>query len=276
MNGIVLRLPNLGLTCWLNSILQSLLNCNIFIKEISKESDRSPIIIAFKCIISGKYVTSGLKLLINILKNNIQIGTQQDALYGLICIVEELCNVKRDVIVKEEYSQYLKEWFKTSSDKVTDEKYKYSRYYTLFFSQLSFIAKDKDTRYDPVFTFNLIYNNTISDSLKDYLNTLRGVDTRNGINIISPILVFSINNTKDIKDFKYEERINLKDVMRFDYDVIYNFRSAIIHIGNERGGHYLTIILKSNRWILCDDINVREIDKEELVNYKPFILAYEF
>jgi hypothetical protein len=219
---------------------------------------------------------SGLRLLLNILKDKLEVGTQQDALYGLLSIIEELCKVKRDVIVKDEYAQYLKEWFKTASDKVNEEKYKYSRYYTLFFSQLSFISKDNDIRYDPICTFNLVYNTSICDSLKDYLNTLRGGNSKNGINILSQILIFSMNNTKEINDFKYEESINLKGVMGFTYDLIYNFRSAIIHIGNERGGHYLAIVLKGNKWVLCDDINIREISKEELVNYRPFIVFYEF
>ena len=73
MDNIVLSLPNLGLTCWLNSILQSLLNCNILVKHISKEIGRESIIIAFKCIISRKYVMSGLKLILNILKDKLEV-----------------------------------------------------------------------------------------------------------------------------------------------------------------------------------------------------------
>jgi uncharacterized UBP type Zn finger protein len=271
-NGII-PLPNLGLTCWLNSILQCLLNCNIFIKQINKETSNEPIIIAFKCIINKKLLISGLRLLLDILKEN--IGIQQDALYELIHIIEELCNVKRNIIIKEEYENYLKEWIKTSSDKV-GINYNYSKYYTLFFSQLSFITKDNDVRYDPLFTFNLIYEKNICNSLNNYLNTLRYSDSKNIINIISPILVFSINNTKKLKDFHYEETINLKKIINSDTNLIYNFRAAIIHIGNENGGHYISIILINNTWFLCDDNNIRQIIKDDLINYIPYIIFYEF
>ena len=272
----ILGLPNLGLTCWLNSILQSLLNCNIFRKEISKEINRNEIIIAFKCIMSPKYVLSGLRLLLNILKDDIEIGIQQDCIYGLICIIEKLCKVKRSINIKDSYDQYLKEWFKTSCDKDNDQ-YKYSNYYTLFFSQVTFKSKDNDIRYDPIFTFNLIYSKNVSNSLLNYFNTLsQNSSTNYTVSILSPILIFTLNNTKELTDFNYEEVINLKDTMSLEYDLKYSFKSAIIHIGNERGGHYISILLIKNKWILCDDNNIREIDKDELVNYRPFVLFYEF
>lgn len=52
--GVVIGLQNLGLTCYLNSLLQALSSCDIFVEWINKQKYKGQVAIAMQELVNSK------------------------------------------------------------------------------------------------------------------------------------------------------------------------------------------------------------------------------
>lgn len=55
--------------------------------------------------------------------------------------------------------------------------------------------------------------------------------------------------------------------------ILFHLRSIIIHHGNQYSGHYVSITKKKDKWFLCDDENIREINELKSI-VGAYILFY--
>ena len=81
-----------------------------------------------------------------------------------------------------------------------------------------------------------------------------------------------VKNTKDIKtplilDLSKFVEDNKKNENK------YSLCSAVYHIGNIRGGHYYNIRKAGDKWIKCDDSDIREVPTFEIKNI--YYLVYK-
>ena len=64
-----------------------------------------------------------------------------------------------------------------------------------------------------------------------------------------------------------KEKINLKNDN-------FMLRAIVYHMGNTGGGHYISLVNKNNKWMLCNDSSISEIS--DISNYinKGYIYLY--
>ena len=86
-----------------------------------------------------------------------------------------------------------------------------------------------------------------------------------------------------LKRFKYNENNNfkLKQLITFpidNYDIKgkkYNLFGVVYHYGGINSGHYVCAVRnKENKWILCDDNVLKEIDVKKVMTSNAYILVY--
>ena len=52
----------------------------------------------------------------------------------------------------------------------------------------------------------------------------------------------------------------------------------VIHSGSLNGGHYVSVVNHNDKWILCNDLSIKEIGASELEDYKSraYMFYYKF
>lgn len=90
---------------------------------------------------------------------------------------------------------------------------------------------------------------TLTDYVDDDNKTHHVAATRMGIARFPPVLFVS---------FDKKVRVTAGDVLD-KYEVI----GGILHVGNQYGGHYMSMILHEGKWILQDDTNLIQVDFPE-------------
>ena len=85
-----------------------------------------------------------------------------------------------------------------------------------------------------------------------------------------------------LKRFKYNENnhFKLKQLITYPlYDFIlnnkkYDLYGIVYHYGELIGGHYVSVIKSNNKWMMCDDKKVFEIEEDKVMNSNAYILFY--
>ena len=54
----------------------------------------------------------------------------------------------------------------------------------------------------------------------------------------------------------------------------YKLRSIVFHMGNTGGGHYISLVNKNNKWLLCNDSVISEISNISDYLNKGYIYLY--
>ncbi len=55
----------------------------------------------------------------------------------------------------------------------------------------------------------------------------------------------------------------------------YSIFSIVIHCGkNIQAGHYVSIIKRKDKWYICDDDEIEEINKNEILSKNAYLLFY--
>ena len=96
--------------------------------------------------------------------------------------------------------------------------------------------------------------------------------------LIIQLLRFNNNGTRINKDIIIPLKLNLD---KFTYKLKnknYKLHSICCHISNHHSsGHYISIIKCKNKWIICDDNNLINIDKNDvkaIINKNGYLLVY--
>ena len=96
------------------------------------------------------------------------------------------------------------------------------------------------------------------------------------INKLPYVLILSL------KRFKYNENINFKLKQLITYP-LYNFElknkkydlyGVVYHFGSINSGHYTCAIKYKNRWVMCDDRRLFEIEEENVMSSCAYLLFY--
>ena len=96
------------------------------------------------------------------------------------------------------------------------------------------------------------------------------------INRLPYILILSL------KRFKYNENNNFKLKQLITYPIYdfelknkkYDLFGVIYHYGGINSGHYTCVIKYNNKWIMCDDRSVYEVNEERVMCSNAYILFY--
>ena len=141
------------------------------------------------------------------------------------------------------------------------------------------MKNDKDNKYQSIQDcFDLFFE---KENLEDPLSCrmCKGPQyfTKNyEINKLPYVLILSL------KRFKYNENNNFKLKQLITYpidnfklkDKKYNLFGVVYHYGSINSGHYVCAIRKENKWILCDDNIISEIDINRVMSSNAYILFY--
>ena len=85
-----------------------------------------------------------------------------------------------------------------------------------------------------------------------------------------------------LKRFKYNENINFKLKQLITYPITdfelknkkYDLYGVVYHFGSINSGHYTCAIKYKNRWVMCDDRRLFEIDQENVMSSSAYLLFY--
>ncbi|NBP57248.1 hypothetical protein EBU71_12090 [bacterium] len=267
---VVYGLHNIGNTCWLNSLLQCLLNIDIFfdmVKKIEVNDSGDSLISLFvrlKQNVKDMSATSSiLNCILNKVRSNFSYGVPQDSQEAFLYFIDILQNeTSKPVSVDSSARPHIKEWFKFQG-------YKESIIYDLFHTQFYFRTSDKEDRFEPILTFPLFYEDSFQDSFDSIFKD-------KSITILSPIITIHVVNSKYINEFDLLEYFELECIMNNKVVTSrYYLSSCIFHIGSEFNGHYISVVKKNGRYFLCDDVNITEMRNGDIFRRLiPTLLFY--
>ena len=255
------RFHNTGNTCWLNSLLQCLLNVD---KLVNFLSDARPLL--------GDARGELLSLL-----NKLNFET-----------VSKDIDDDRISVCLENIGQYLHPYFIRGEQHDSQEVFLYiidelikckEDIYSMFHCQFSFKTTDNETRYEPILSHSLYFENNFKESFENsFLNKQ--------LTIVSPILTIHIINSKEIEksiekmdSFKILESFYVsssKDDSETSNEKLYVFNSCVFHMGGSSGGgHYISVVKLCDEYFMCDDTNVIKLINNDIFDkYVPVMLFY--
>ena len=143
----------------------------------------------------------------------------------------------------------------------------------------SAVKNDKDNKYQSISDcFDLFFE---KEALEDPLSCRHCGGPQNfyknyEINILPHVLILAL------KRFKYNENMNFKLKQLITYpindfklkDKTYDLFGVVYHYGGINSGHYVCAVRKENKWILCDDSRVYEIEQKRVLTSNAYILFY--
>ena len=246
--------------CYLNSIIQCLLSCNLFVKYIVKIREE----------FSKKKNQLGEAFLKLILKNakkdpetpymSMEINKIMN-INGQQCAAEMLLKLIEDLKIEKLFEQKIeKSFYCMNCNKIVSLK-----------NDILYIhnySPEDNTKND----FNKIINNNFTN-IDDYDCPKCKKKTKliilNILENVSNIFVISFNKyiKKDIIDFPETLILTNK---KHKYQLV----GIINHHGNIMSGHYWTEIKRNNEFFNIDDSSVTKIDKYNILK-DNFILFYE-
>jgi ubiquitin carboxyl-terminal hydrolase 8 len=307
-----MSLANLGNTCYINTTIQCLGHCDVFLRFILDSDYENNLISQCREIYHELYVNKNSIMpnkFIKYLGNNISdinIYRQNDIHEFLTIFIEKLNKViaininPKDMINNNKYShsdydiQRLKmdlSWYETLSKE-------YSPLVNIFYGQSvsQIICGNCDKIYHnyEIYTNLMIPITSQTTTIYDCLNELfkeehiehwtcdnckqkhKSTKTTK-LWKIPPILIISLKRfTDDLR--KINNPINIPEVLNLapysipQTNTTYELKAVAHHSGSANSGHYYATCLKNNNWYNYDDLDIKQINKPNHDN--GYILFY--
>ena len=282
-------LNNIGNTCFMNSALQLLVNCTVLNKFMLNNEFESKKLNCYKQFLkdyfSNNVITpNSVKLLVSD-QNSIFYGyDQQDAheflVYLLDIISEELIKEHKtnpNNVLGIEMCDLVKVIFNTNISSIiyceeTNDKSKTKAGENI----LSLAIGSKRTTLE-----ECLENFQKIDQLKGDQQWFNDKDSkyydaykRLYIKSYPKYLIIHFkrfNYTRFSRKNNTEVEMNENIMLNKDN---YKLRSIVFHMGNTGGGHYISLVNKNNKWILCNDSSVSEISNISDYLNKGYIYLY--
>jgi ubiquitin C-terminal hydrolase len=262
--NIPIGFNNIGNTCWLNSLLQCLLNLHHFTNLLDNTNFEENSLCNYISLLKNNTSTHNLlyKIMVKI-QTYFNIGAPHDAQEAFLYFIDLMQNETCHKIEQTNQKQHMKDWYKFQKNTT-------SKIYDMFYTQFYFRTSDKEDRYEPFLSLPMFYIDNFHDSFLDFFDKKR-------ITILAPIIAIHIINSKEVTKFELLDYFELIHKVEDDSDVKTNyfFSSCIFHIGNNYGGHYISIVRRNKKLFLCDDNNIIELKDVEIFNrLTPTLVFY--
>lgn len=283
-------LNNIGNTCFMNSALQMLVNCTVLSKFILNNEFKSLKLNCYKKFLADYFSNNVITPLTvkNMVSENNSLFSgfqQQDAHEFLISIIDIIQEE-----FKKEYKDSSQEILGIKNNKLVDVILDTNITSIIYCEETS--DKSKTKIGEKVLSLPIPRKKNIS--LDDCIEKFTEIEKLSGD---SQWLNDKDNNYYDaykrlyIKSYPKYLIIHLK---RFDYTYgankisnpirmnekiilkndTYRLRSIVFHMGNVGGGHYINILNKNNKWYVCNDSSVSEINNVNKYLYNGYIYLY--
>jgi len=264
MNGII----NLGNTCYMNSVLQLLINCKEFNNIIKKYSNNKDIKIIYE-FINEYFITDTPikpKKLKNYIENKIDFFnnySQHDSFEFLVLFLDFInsnCNNEISTIFNIKTNVNIKcKLINCSNESIHNENNMYlmlplkSNLDNCYREYKSTVRIDKDLIFCEKCNKKTISRKMLC--IQEWPN-----------NIIIVFKRFYNNSQKNNND------INIPINWRHNYKLI----GGIVHSGNSFGGHYVYFGRRHSKFYLFNDSGISELNSKDLNNLlkKSYILHY--
>lgn len=271
-------LSNIGNTCFINSSLQILFNCNNLVSFMLESKFENINLIKYQRTFFDYFNTNtetlGPVILLNRYKtiNNKYFGnSQEDSHEYLTFIIDDLYELS-----KNEYQDVIKKFFDISLEtRITCSECNYCTSSKFSEKILSLSITNKSTLNECLDDF---LNHEILDTWKcDKCSVKNAIKQIHIIDVPTYLIIglkrFEFNNNRFEKNISTIEILNELSIHNTNYEL----KGIIFHFGNQNYGHYMAAINKLDKWIFIDDTNINVIEWSNIIKLLPnaYILLFQ-
>lgn len=283
----VVGFKNMGNTCYFNSALQLLFNCNFFTKLILKNNFDNNFLKGYNQTLKDYFSLTTKTLGPRIIKsfinneysqfNNFDQCDSHEVLVCLFDLLEKNINSLDNNLLKDYKNKDLfKKLFYnqiSSNIECQESNENFIKHEYDIFLSLPIPNKENLNLED---CFNEYFkkekldndNKYFNEKLNKYVSATKQLDITNSSKYLFIILKRFNNLNQKINiniDFNYNYIIN-----NFNYKLI----GFIVQIGFANGGHYISVINRNNKWYICNDDKINEVNNITSFLERSYILLF--
>lgn len=259
-------LNNIGNTCYMNAVVQLLMSCSDATQLFEKKYS-SNVLQKFGMFVS-RYQSSDVSIdpteIKEIISNHslFEGFNQHDAHECLIYLIDILDSELKKCGLPELGATFFNHKYYTHI-----ENLEFPEKRSLFFPELILSLPVSDTL---IQSYNQFCEPETLDGWESEIAKRRVLAQKHNVVYYWPKYLFVMFTKYDNNIQKNFANIDIPFFWRINNHyknsvetVVYMFLGAIVHIGNTWGGHYVSVVYRSNKFFLCDDEDIKEITKDQ-------------
>ena len=273
---------NMGNTCYMNAALQIIVNSTVLTKVMLSNNFKSPKLNIYKSFLQkyrsgNSYSPKDVKNMVGQKDNKFLDNSQHDSHEFLINLMEILedefkneYKVNEIQILNIPLNNLMSTIFDTNVSSIIYSEETKEKSKTKIGERILSVPipqKEKVTLNDCLDHYTQIEKLT-GDSQWRSEKENKLVDAYKRLQLKS-LPKYLLIQLKRFSFFSYSNKNNTPIDIPINLDLgnsVYNLRGIIYHMGSVNGGHYVSIINHNNKWYLCDDANVSEVNVNNYLN----------